>query len=103
MMSKVKKFLRKNKKLVKVGIICILLLVFVAALYKVLFYSSAESSIYGERLRDIKENKFKKEEKEEIIEKSSGINGISTIKISVKGRLIKLIINYEENEQKTIY
>lgn len=97
MLSKVRKFLRKNKRLLKVGIIFILLLVLVVALYKVLFYSSAESSIYGERLRDIKESEFKKEEKEEIIEKSSEINGISTVKISVKGRLIKLIINYEEN------
>ena len=97
MLSKIRKFLRKNKKLVKVGIILILLLALLIVLYKVLFYSSAESSVYGERLRDIKENEFKKEEKEEVIEKSSEINGISTVKISVKGRLIKLVINYEEN------
>ena len=97
MLLKIKKFLKKNKKVVKIGIIVIASLVVLIALYKILFYSSAESAVYGERLRDIKKNEFKSDEKSEIIEKSSKINGVSTVKIAVKGRLIKFTINYEEN------
>lgn len=97
MLSKVRKFLRKNKKLLKVIIVLLLLILVLVVLYKMLFYSGAESSIYGERLRDIKEHEFKKDDKDNIIEKSSEIKGISTVKVSVKGRLIKLVINYEEN------
>ena len=35
------------------------------------------------------------------MDKSSNISGISSVKIIIKGRLIKVFINYDENIDKT--
>ena len=96
MLSKIKRFLRKNKNIIRIGIILLIVIIVLLVLYKSLFYSSAESSIYGVRLRDIKENEFKSEEKKTIEQKSLALENVSTVKISVKGRLIKFFINFDE-------
>lgn len=102
MLLKIKKFLKKNKKVIKIGIVLIIILIILLVLYKALFYSSAESSIYGVRLRDINKNEFKQEEKKKIEKKSSELEKISTVKISTKGRLIKVFINFEEGTTNDI-
>lgn len=97
MFSKIKRFLKKYKTIVKILIVLIILGIVSFGLYKLLFYSSAESSIYGVRLRDIKDNEFKVEEKKQVEEKVQALEKVSTVKITTKGRLIKFFINFEED------
>lgn len=96
MLPKIKRFIKNNKKLVKIGIIILLILIVFLVLYKSLFYSSSEKSTYGVRLRDIKENEFTKKDKTEIQSKSSDIEGVKNVKIAVKGRLIKFFVTFDE-------
>lgn len=96
MLSKIKKFLKKNKKLVKIGAVLLIILIVLLVLYKSLFYSDSEKANYGVRLRDIKENEFKVSEKKKVEEKSSALEGISDVKITIKGRLIKFFVYFDE-------
>lgn len=96
-MPKLNKILKNNRKLIKFGILALILLAALILFYKTFFYSSSEKSAYGVRLRDIKENEFTSKKQDEVVDKSSNISGISTVKINIKGRLIKVFINYDEN------
>ncbi len=96
MLPKIKRFIKNNKKQVRIGIIILLVLVVFLVLFKSLFYSNSESATYGVRLRDIKENEFTKEDIAEVREKSSNIEGVKEAKIVVKGRLIKFFVTFNE-------
>lgn len=96
MLSKIKKFLKKNKKVVKIGIILLVVLIVLLVLYKSLFYSDSEKANYGVRLRDIEEHEFKTKDRKSVEEKSSTLEDISTVKITIKGRLIKFFVNFDE-------
>lgn len=97
MPNNVKKFFKNNKNIIKIGIILLIVIVLLIVSYKALFYSNSEKATYGVRLNNIEEHKFTNDDKKDIINKSSEIKGISTVKINVKGRLIKIFINYDEN------
>lgn len=96
MLAKLKKFLKKNGKLVKIILLILILFIIFLVLYKSLFYSSSEKSIYGVRLRDLKENEFTSAEKVDFKAKSEQIEGISNVKIEVKGRLVKAFVTFNE-------
>lgn len=97
MIPKIKKFIKKYNKQVKLGVIILLIFILFLVLYKVLFYSTNEKAVYGVRLRDIKENEFTSSEKKEVKENSSNIEGISSVDIKVKGRLIKLFVTIDND------
>jgi len=96
MLPKIKRFIKNNKKQVKIGIIILFILVGLLVLYKSLFYSNSESATYGVRIRDIKENQFPKEDIAEVREKSSNVEGVKEAKVIVKGRLIKFFVTFNE-------
>ena len=96
MLPKIKKFIKKNDKQVKIGLIILVILIIFLILYKSLFYSNSEKSTYGVRLRDIKDNEFTYDEKTDVKEKSTGIDGVSSVKITVKGRLIKFFVTFDD-------
>lgn len=96
MLPKIKKFLKTHKKQVKIGLIILAILIVLLVLYKSLFYSNSEKATYGVRLRDIEENKFTSEEKKSVQEQSSKIEGVDSVDITVKGRLIKFFVNFNE-------
>lgn len=96
MLPKIKKFMVKYNKQIKIGLIILLILVVFLVFYKSLFYSNSEKASYGVRLRDIKENEFTSSEKKEVQEKASNIDGVSSLKINVKGRLIKFFVTFDE-------
>lgn len=96
MVPKIKKFIKKYNKQVKIGLLVLLVLIVLLVLYKSLFYSDSERATYGVRLRDIKENKFTNEEKKDVQAKSSGVEGVTSLKINVKGRLIKFFVTFDD-------
>ena len=96
MLPKIKGFIKKNKKEVRIAVIVLLALIILLVLYKSLFYSDSEKAVYGARLRGIKDHKFSSEEKKEVKQKALDIEGISNVKIEVKGRLIKLFVTYDD-------
>lgn len=96
MLPKIKRLLNNNKKEVRIGLIILIIIIVLLVLYKSLFYSNAEKAIYGDRLRDIKKNELTKKQRVELHDKVSTIEGISNVKIEVKGRLIKFFITYNE-------
>lgn len=95
MLPKIKRFIKNNKKLVKLCVILLIILVILLILFKMLFYSSSEKSVYGVRLRDIKQNEFTKEENNKFKENASNIAGVEKVSVSVKGRLIKVFATFE--------
>ena len=97
MLPKIKRFIKSNKKLVKLCIIFLIIFIILFILFKMLFYSSSEKSVYGVRLRDLKQNEFTKEENNEFKEKVSEIAGVKSIKVAVKGRLIKTFVTFEDS------
>ena len=97
MLPKIKKFYKKNKKTIKIAILVIIILGLLLFTYKTLFYSTKEKDIYGVRLRGLKDNEFTDKEKKDVIDKTSKLDKVSTVKINVKGRLIKCFVNYEES------
>ncbi len=96
MVPKIKKFIKKYNKQVKIGLLVLLVLIILFVLYKSLFYSDSQKATYGVRLRDIKENEFTNKEKKEVIKKSFDLQGVSSLKINVKGRLIKFFATFED-------
>ena len=96
MLPKIKRYIKNNKKQVAIVLAVVAVLLVCLVLYKALFYSSSEKAVYGVRLRDIKENEFVKEDKKEVLDKASEIEGVSNVKIEVKGRLIKFFVTFNE-------
>lgn len=94
MLPKIKRFVRNNKKQVKMGLLILLVIIILLVLYKSLFYSSSEKNIYGVRLRDIKEHEFTKEMIKEVENKSSKLEKTSKTDIKIKGRLIKVFVTF---------
>ena len=97
MLPKLKKLIKKNKKIVIICVLALLALVLLVLLYKSLFYSSSERSVYGVRLRDIRENEITKDEKEDYIDKTSNIDGVKDISVNIKGKLIKVFIEFNDS------
>ncbi len=97
MIPKIKKFIKNNKKIVKICILALLILILFLVLYKSLFYSNSEKNIYGVRLRDIKEHEFTKEMIKEVESKSSELEKINKTNIKIKGRLIKVFVTFDDD------
>lgn len=97
MIPKIKKFIKNNKKIVKICILALLILILFLVLYKSLFYSNSEKNIYGVRLRDIKEHEFTKEMIKEVESKSSELEKINKTNVKIKGRLIKVFVTFDDD------
>lgn len=97
MLPKIKRFVRNNKKQVKIGLLVLLAIIILLVLYKSLFYSSSEKSVYGVRIRDIKEHEFTKEMIKEVESKSSKLEKTSKTEIKIKGRLIKIFVTFTDD------
>ena len=95
MLPKIKRFIKNNKKIIKIGLIVLLIIIILLVLYKSLFYSSSEKATYGVRLRDIDKNKIQEKEISNLKEKSSIVEGVTSVKITIKGRLIKYFVTFD--------
>ncbi len=96
MLPKIKKFMKKYKKQIWIGLAVLLVLIMCLVLFKALFYSDSERATYGVRLRDIKENEFSRSDRDDLVKKAAGLAGVKDAKVEVKGRLIKVFITFEE-------
>lgn len=96
MLPKIKKFIKKYNKQLKIGLVVLLVLIVFLILYKSLFYSSSLKATYGVRLRDIKENEFTSDEKKDVLKKSTSLEGVSSLEINVRGRLIKFFVTVDD-------
>lgn len=96
MLPKIKKFCKKNKKLIGIGVFFLLILIVFLVLFKSLFYSDSEKATYGVRIRDMKDNKITKEEIKTLEDKTSTIGGVKNARVEVKGRLIKVFVQFDE-------
>ena len=100
MISKIKKYIVKNKKLVTRILIFVIILIILLMLYKILFYSSSEKANYGVRIKDIKDYPFDDDKISELKQKTKEIEGIDNVKITLKGRLIKYFISVSDTMSK---
>lgn len=96
MIPKLKSFFKKYKTIIKIIILLLIVLIGALIAYKLLFYSNREEDLYGVRLRDIEENKFSNSDMKEVKQKVSEFETVSSVKIEVKGRLIKFFITFNE-------
>ena len=95
MLSKIKRFIKRNKKLI-IGIVFgILVIISLLVLYKILFYSDNEKAIYGVRITDIDEYKLEKKDITSLENKACELEKINSVKITIKGRLIKYFIDVD--------
>ena len=96
-MNDVKKFVRKHKKEVTIAVIVLVALLFVIILYKSLFYSKSEKSVYGVRLNGIEDHKLKDDKLETWESKIKKMDKVSDCKVELKGRLIKFFVTFESD------
>ena len=101
-MSGVLKFIRNNKRIVKIIIILLILFLLVLVIFKSLFYSNSQKSVYGVRLRDYEKNKIDAKTKKVLQEKCVKAEEISSCKIEIKGRLVKYFINFNDNTSNEV-
>ncbi len=92
MIPKIRKYIRKNKDTIINVIIVLAIVVIMLGLYKVLFYSSKESSVYGVRLRDSEKYKISITDQKKMKTEVKKIEGVESVDIEIKGRLIKYYI-----------
>lgn len=97
MLPKIKRFVRNNKKQVKMGLLILLVIIILLVLYKSLFYSTSEKSVYGVRIRDIKDHEFTVSQKKDVQNKVTNIEGVEEAEVVLKGRLIKFFVTFNEN------
>ena len=97
MLSKLKRFIKRNKKLIIWIIFFILVMISLLVLYKILFYSDDEKAIYGVRITDIDEYKLEKKDITSLEKKASELEKINSVKITIKGRLIKYFIDVDSS------
>ena len=97
MLSKLKRFIKRNKKLIIWIIFFILVMISLLVLYKILFYSDDEKAIYGVRITDIDEYKLEKKDVTSLEKKASELEKINSVKITIKGRLIKYFIDVDSS------
>ena len=83
MLPKIKRFVRNNKKQVKIGLLVLLVIIILLVLYKSLFYSSSEKSVYGVRIRDINNHEFTVSEKKDVQDKVSSIDGVEESEVVI--------------------
>lgn len=96
-MKEIKRFIKHHKKEVTIIGIVLLILVFGIVLYKSLFYSSSEKSVYGIRTRDIKEHKIGNKQIDKWKDEVMSVSGVNECKITIKGRLIKYFVGFDDN------
>ena len=96
MLPRIKGLISNHKKEVKIGLVVLVGLILLIILYKSLFYSTSEKAVYGVRLRDLKEHELTTEQRVKVHDKVEKMDGISAVKITVKGRLIKFFITFDE-------
>lgn len=97
MLSKLKRFIKGNKKLIICIIFFVLVIISLLVLYKILFYSDDEKAIYGVRITDIDEYKLEKKDVTSLEKKASELEKINSVKITIKGRLIKYFIDVDSS------
>lgn len=97
LLKKAVKSLRKNKGIIALGILFLILLVVALFSYKIWLYSNDESDIYDIRLLDIKNNEFSMYDRMTINEKVAESENIFDSEIYVKGRLIKVFITFKKD------
>lgn len=101
-MSNVLKILRKYKKLIKILIILLVLIIVGLIVFKSLFYSNSQKSIYGVRLRDYEKNKITADAKKDLQKKCTSFEEISSCKIDIKGRLVKYYITFNDDTSNDV-
>lgn len=97
MLPKIKRYINKNKKQVKTGVLIFLAVLILLFLYKSFFYSSSEKAVYGVRLKDLKKYEFTSKEQSKVQTSTSKIDGVKDARIIVKGRIIKVFITFKED------
>ena len=102
MIPRIIKKIKKKKDLLINIIIVLAIVIVMVGLYKMLFYSSRESSVYGVRLRDNEKYKIDVTEIKKIEKEAKKIEGTESVSIKIKGRLIKyyITVNNEYNEDQ---
>lgn len=96
MLPKIKRFIKTHKKQVRIGLIVLAVLIILIVLYKSLFYSNSEKATYGVRLTDIEKYEFTDDEKDDVLSSTKELTGVKDAKITVKGRLIKFFVYFDE-------
>lgn len=96
-MNNIKRFVRKHKREVTIAAIALVALLFIIILYKSLFYSKSEKSVYGVRLNGISEHKLKDSTLEGWESSIKDMKDVSDCKVTLKGRLLKFFVTFESN------
>ncbi len=96
-MDEIKRFVRKHKREVTIAAIVLVALLFIIILYKSLFYSKSEKSVYGVRLNGIEDHKLKDENLDKWQSKIKKMDKVSDCKVELKGRLIKFFVTFDSS------
>ena len=96
-MDDIKRYVKKHKLEVTIAVGVIVALLFIIVLYKSLFYSTSEKSVYGIRIRDIKEHKIESKELKAWQSDVKDMDKVTDCNVEVKGKLIKLFVTFESD------
>lgn len=91
-----KKFYRENRVLVILAIVVIICMIISTILLFKYFYFGNGSDKYGDRLEKIQDIQITKEHKNEVISKIEENKLVKSAKVDVKGAIIYVTINFNE-------
>lgn len=89
----------KKYNLVILGVLIVLIIVAIIIALRSFLYPDDLKSIYGNRLNDIEQYAISNAELNEITEKSKEIENIKDLSIDVKGKIVNIMLEVEEESK----
>ena len=89
-MKNFKKFFKKNKKLITILGVSILILISIILVYKIFFGSSG-----SDRYEGINSHKLSKKEISDIKDNVNDLEKVDSVKVYVKSKIIRIVVNLE--------
>lgn len=89
-------FIKKNKKMVMALLVILIIIILLLLLYNIIFGGN-DGDAYGNRLDGISAVEIKNDENEKMKSEINDLAEVNKVSYNIKGRLLKVIIEYNDN------
>lgn len=89
-------FIKKNKKMLIALLVIVFIIILILFLFNIIFGGN-DGDVYGNRLDGISAVEIKKDENEKMKSEINDLAEVNKVSYNIKGRLLKVIIEYNDN------